>query len=203
MEKMDEGVSEMEDPAETEKKRPPAALPKEEGGEMVFYYSRARRLAKASEAVRKLNDPAPEKPPNLFRTLVATKPRAMTLATILFLSVIILLLSFFTGFDRKGNLGGNGVSASAMALPNATYVVIKKTAGKGQSYTGPVDLAATIPLKAEDTERGVEAPIDLRRIFFTLNAEEDFRFSLPFEARELLIVLRAGEERVSLRVTPD
>jgi hypothetical protein len=33
-------------------------------------------LEKASEAVRRINDPAPLKPPGIFRTLVATRGRA-------------------------------------------------------------------------------------------------------------------------------
>jgi hypothetical protein len=170
---------------------------------MVFYYSRARRLERASEAVRRLNDPNPEKPPNLFRTLVATKPRAMLLITILFLSALIVLVSFVINLDEGRLLGGNRIAVSAMTFSGATYIALKKTAGGERAYTGTVDLAVTIPLKPEEADQGAEAPIALQRLFFTLKPEEDFRFSIPFEAPELLIVMQAEQERISLRVKPE
>jgi hypothetical protein len=171
--------------------------------ELVFYYSRSRRLEKAPEAVRRLNDPNPGKPPNFFRTLVATKPRAMLLVTILFLSAIIILLSYLTNLDDGRLLGGNRIAVSAMTFPDTTYIAVKKSAGKENPYTGTVDLAVTIPLKPEEADRGAEAPIALQRLFFTVKPEEDFRFSVPFEAPELLIVMQAEQERISLRIKPD
>jgi hypothetical protein len=170
---------------------------------MVFYYSRTRRLENASEAVRRLNDPNPEKPPNLFRTLVATKPRAMLLITILFLSAIIVLLSFLVNLDDSYTLGGNRITVLAMTFSDGTYIAVKKNAGREKPYTGTVDLAVTIPLTPEDAARGAEAPIALQRLFFTVKPEEDFRFSVSFEAPELLIVMQAEQERISLRVKPE
>ncbi|MDR3145404.1 MAG: hypothetical protein LBU21_03935 [Treponema sp.] len=203
MEKAEGGIRPKDDPAGRGEERKPGPPPGDGAEEMVFYYSRARRLEKASEAVRKLNDPNSEKPSNIFRTLVATKPRAMLLAMILCLSALIVLLSFLVNLDEGHLLGGNRITVSAMTFPDTTYIAVKKTAGREQSYTGTVDLAVTIPLKPEEADRGAEAPVALQRLFFTVKPEEDFRFSVPFEAPEILIVMQAEQERISLRVKPE
>ncbi|MDR0588946.1 MAG: hypothetical protein LBG25_00200, partial [Spirochaetaceae bacterium] len=82
--------------------------------ELVFYYSRSRRLERASQAVRDLNDTTPVRRPTLFGTLTATKP-----LTFLFMSIVILVISFFiTSFfssrDDRSTLGGNSLTLSAM-----------------------------------------------------------------------------------------
>jgi hypothetical protein len=45
-----------------------------------------------------------------------------------------------------------------------------------------------------------DTPITNRRIYFSPEPEEEYRFALPFEAKELLIIMRAGEEYLSARV---
>jgi hypothetical protein len=57
---------------------------------------------------------------------------------------------------------------------------------------------STLPREAEAP--GGEAPIATRQFFFTLEPEEDFRFSVPFTGPELLLVIRAAEEERAFRV---
>jgi hypothetical protein len=45
-----------------------------------------------------------------------------------------------------------------------------------------------------------EVPLTSRSIFFSPEPEEEYRLALPFEAPELLILMRAGDEYLRLRV---
>ncbi|MDR2103952.1 MAG: hypothetical protein LBP42_07620 [Treponema sp.] len=173
------------------------SLPKKE--ETVYYYSRDRRLARASEAVRALNDESPPPRPNLFRTLTATKPLALLFISLVVMVVFISLTSLLTGSGRKIILGGNTLTASALRFQGLTYLVLKKTCKEENPvYTGAVDLAVSIPLSGD--EAGENPPIAAERIFFSLNPEEEFRFSVPFEAPELLILVQTETERKTLKL---
>jgi hypothetical protein len=168
--------------------------------ELVFYYSRARRLERASQAVRELNDATPARRPSLFGTLTATKPLAF-----LFISMVTIIVAFFvissvSSRDDRSSLGGNFLSFSAMRFEGSSYVVIKKTISeKSEPYTGIVDMAISISGKSDEEYSG-DPPIANRRIFFSPEPEEEYRFVIPFEARELFILMRAGEEYLSQRV---
>jgi hypothetical protein len=158
--------------------------------EPVFYYSRERRLERASQAVRDLNNLPPPKPQGLIRTLTANKPGTILFATIVIMSVFIVIMFQVQGGRNGTNLGENGVTLSARSLEGKTYLIIKKTAQGERYYTGPVDLAISVPQK--HIKEGT-APIENRQIFFTLEEKEEFPLALPFEGPELLVVMRAGE----------
>ncbi|MDR0554584.1 MAG: hypothetical protein LBG76_07290 [Treponema sp.] len=183
--------------------------------ELVFYYSRSRRLEKASEAVRRMNDLSPVPRQGLFRTLVATKSRALLFISIMLISAAILVMSLLdtggstggitggsTGGTTGAVLGGNRLVFSAMNYGDAAFIVIKKTAQETDAYTGIVDMGVSIPLTKEAESRGAAAPAEFMRIVFTGEAEEDFRFQVPFTGEELLISMRAGENRLNYRIKP-
>ncbi|MFP3089802.1 hypothetical protein LQZ21_05690 [Treponema sp. TIM-1] len=168
--------------------------------ELVFYYSRTRRLERASPAVRELNDPTPVRRPSLFGTLTATKP-----LTFLFMSVVILVIgifitSYFSSRNDRSTLGGNSLTLSAMRFEGSSYIVIKKTVpGKTEAYTGIVDIAVSVYVKSGEAPPG-ELPLANRRVFFSPEPEEEYRITVPFEAQELLFLMRAGEEYLNLRI---
>jgi hypothetical protein len=167
------------------------------GQETVFHYSRERRLARASEAVRAINEPGPAMKGGLVRVLFATKSGAFLFITIAILCAFILFLRYTRdGPDLK--IGGNQVSVSALRYSGVTYVELRKEALKDNYYTGTVDLALSIPQKLMDAE--MAAPIVNKRIFFTLEELEEFRFSLPFDAPELILLIQAGDEIRSFQV---
>jgi hypothetical protein len=173
--------------------------------DVVFYYNRERRLEKAPPKVRELYEPI--KRQGLFKTLTATKPRAMLFASIVLLVVVSLLFSFIIP-NGTVSLGGNTITASAQVFQGDTYIVVKKRIPAGQdmnAYTGAVDLAVTIPVRsgtvaAPDTPA---PPVSTERIFFTLQQEEDFRVSVPFTAAELLLILQAEDKQMTLRLRPE
>jgi hypothetical protein len=164
----------------------------------VFYYSRERRLERASEAVRAINEPGPAMKGGLVRVLVANRSGTFLFITIVILCIFIFFLASLRDRDAGAKIGGNSVTISALRYPDTTYVEIKKKGSGDDFYTGTVDLAISIPQKL--MEAGTEAPIVNRRIFFTLEEREEFRFSLPFDAPELIILMQAGNEIKSFQV---
>jgi hypothetical protein len=168
---------------------------------LVFYYSRERRLSRASEQVRELNEAAPVKRPGLIGALTANRSGAMVFVSIVALSIFFIIYSLFMPKGSQAKLGENSVSVSAMGFPEATYIAVKKKSLGERSYTGTVDIAVSIPAGKNDSAEN--APIVTHRVFFTLEPEEDFRFSVPFMAAELILAIQAGEELITLRVKPE
>jgi hypothetical protein len=168
--------------------------------EAVFYYSREHRLTRASEAVRAINEPGPAMRGGILRVLFATRAGTLLFITIVILCFFILFLYYTRGRpDLK--IGGNRVSISALSFSGKTYVEITKKALGNDCYTGTVDLALSIPQKLMEGE--TEAPVANQRIFFTLEEDEEFRFSLPFNAPELILLMQAGNEIRTFRVDVD
>jgi hypothetical protein len=171
--------------------------------EAVYHYSRDHRLARASEAVRALNDETPPPRPNLFRTLTATKPLALLFITIIIMVVFVSLVTTLTASAGRGiTLGGNTLTVSALRFQGTTYLAIKKTCKEDdRAYTGAVDVAVSIVQSG--TETSESPPIAVRRIFFSLSPEEEFRFSVPFEAPELLFLVQSETEQRTFKVKAD
>jgi hypothetical protein len=167
----------------------------------VFYYSRSRRLERASEAVRAINDPSVPK----WSAIKNPRARLLSLIFLALMIFIVGIISFvWSPADNAKNLGGNTVAVSALTFQGAAYLVIKKSvAEKDGAYTGTVDLAVSRELSPEEEKNGVEAPIVTHRIFFSLEPEEEYRFSVPFEADRLVILMQGGKDMISLSVKPE
>jgi hypothetical protein len=164
--------------------------------DLVFHYSRARRLERASPAVQALSDDAPVKRPGLFRTLTASKPNTMLFISIIIISVFFIATSVLMPRDEI-KLGGNILSLSAFRYQGSTVIIIKKTIGDKRVYAGAVDVAVS-PVVTSDS-----VPVAAERIFFTLEEKEEFRLSVPFDAPELLVLLGASDTYAKLRIKPE
>jgi hypothetical protein len=165
--------------------------------DVVYYYSRERRLARASDAVRAINEPGPPVKGGMVRVLFATRSGTLLFITIVILCVFILFLHYTRGRPDM-TIGGNSIAVSALRSEGSTFVEITKKALENDCYTGPVDLALSIPQNLMKGE--VEAPVANQGIFFTPEETEGFRFSLPFTAPQLIILMRAGDEFKTFRV---
>jgi hypothetical protein len=186
-----------------ERKRPNANYPltnKQTGGEdLVFYYSREERLAKAPKSVQNLYAEGPKKKTGFFRSLTATRPLALIFTSIIFLCAAILVISIIGIGGGDYMLGGNQVSVSAMKFQGETIVVLEKTFKENQeAYTGVVDIAVS-PAAAAGSDPA-ELPVFTHRVFFSLNPQEEYRFSLPFEAGELVMVLMGEQDTVQFKL---
>jgi hypothetical protein len=166
------------------------------GRPLVFYYSREKRLERASPAVRELNEASSSRKPNLFRTLTSTRPLTLLFVSMITLCAAIVLLSRFSG--GGGALGNNTVQVSAASAGGKAYITVQKTARHDGTYTGPVNTAVSLPARGEELP-----PVHVERIYFTLEQEETFRFSVPFTGKKLLILMEAGEDRTLFTLNPD
>jgi hypothetical protein len=190
--------------AETPRRRPNANYPlspeKNTGEELVFRYSRDRRLARAPKKVQELYRPSPKKKPGLFRSLTATRPLAMLFGSVMVLSAITIVMAVYGGARDSRIMGGNRVSVTAMKYQGSTFMVLNKhRRDKTGAYTGPVDMAVS-PVAGEGEGEGL--PVFSNRLFFSLKEKEEYRISVPFEAEELLVVLRNESVTVDLRARP-
>jgi hypothetical protein len=197
--------------------KPPAPRPnaqyrlsgkRADGEDITFHYSRERRLEKAPQAVRDLY--REEAPPrfNLLRPLIGTRPRAMMFGSIVFICMAILILSIFGYPGNTYSLAGNALSVQARKYEGALVVTLKKTVKKGGlfsdggAYTGAVDVAVSPALRAgaPQGETGEALPVFFHRLFFSLENTEEYRFSVPFDSDELVMVLQTEKNTLNLKI---
>ena len=162
--------------------------------DLVFYYNREKRLAKAPEAVQKLYAEQKKRGFNLLHPLIADKPRATIFFTIVVLCIVILMLSILGYMGRAYTLEGNKLEISAMGFEDTAIVLIKKTAGNKSPYTGAIDIAVSPVVEAE-----TDYSVFYHRIFFTLEKNEDYRFVVPYGEKRLAMVIQT--EKSSLKIT--
>jgi hypothetical protein len=196
------GTEEGDKPEKTQKPVSPADSLNQD---VVYHYSRERRLERASPAVRALYTEQP-RGRGLFQAFRTNPTGVWVFFSILIVAVFMFVYALGNRKDGGLNLGGNTVTVSALNFPGATYVLLKKKAAGTDSYTGPVELALSISknsINVDDDDIDDAAPVETRRIFFSLEPEEDFRLSLPFAAAELLLVIRADETVRWLRFKPE
>jgi hypothetical protein len=194
----------MEDPPGDRK--PPSPPPEPESfsepdREVVFYYSRSRRLERASPAVQALNEGGTSRRPSFIGSLTATKPLAILFFTLMVVMAFGLILSFLSGDTGRVRIGGAAVAVNAFFFEGNTILVLKKTYQQEAGlYTGAVDLAVSPVRKGEEPVE--EYPIWTQRLFFTLKNGEEYRFAIPFEVPELLVLLQTETGRAALKVKP-
>jgi hypothetical protein len=199
------GQNQPEGPADKNsgRRRPNAKYPLSEkkpgDEELVFYYSRERRLSAASPPVKALYVETPKKRFGFFRSLTATRPLAMLFTSILFLCAAIVIISIVNPAGTAYTLGGNRITVEAVEFGGETMVALTKTVTDTENaYTGLVDIGAAPALSGENA--GEDYPVFTHRIFFSLNAKEEYRFSLPFEAAKLLILLQGEQDTVRFTI---
>ncbi|GHU40523.1 hypothetical protein FACS1894190_07510 [Spirochaetia bacterium] len=169
--------------------------------DLVFYYSREERLAKASQRVRDFNAPIKKPRFGLFTSLVDTKPKAMTFISIVAMSLILYLVTtFYQNNDQI--LLGNKITADAVRYEGSSFIVIKKDiTDKKNFFTGIVDLSISIAAGAGNAESASKNfKMSNYKIVFTDNKTEDYRFNVPLEAPELFIFMQAADKTVTLRI---
>jgi hypothetical protein len=179
-----------------------------EGG-LPFYYNRERRLAKAPKDVQDLYK---EKKPNRFgiiSVLIADKPRKILFFSIIVICAMIWLLGLLGYFDSSYTLDGNKIKISASAYEGTTIVIINKTVKNKNknknAYTGAVDIAVSVPISVQggvpvQTDEN-NFPVFYHKIFFSLEKEEQYRFAVPFESGELLMVLQTEKYTLKIKVS--
>jgi hypothetical protein len=169
--------------------------PKEE--ELVFYYNREHRLAKAPHSVRNLYTAQKRPRFNLLRPLVADKPRAILFFTILIICAVIIVFSLLGYFDSSYTLEENKIEISGTVFEGTTIVDLRKTVKKGEAYSGAVDILVSAEVQSDE-----ETPLFYHRVFFTMAPEEEYRFVVPFDSPELLMMVQTEKSALKIKLKP-
>lgn len=177
-----------------------AVAPKEE---LVFYYNREHRLAKASKNVQDLYVEKKQSRFAFLGILVADPPRRMLFYTIILMCALIWLFSFFGFLNSPFNMEGNLVKVSASVYEDTTILVINKRLKSRNAYTGAIDVAVSAPITERDypEEDEINVPVFYHKIFFSLEKEERYSLVVPFEASELLVVLQTEKKSLKIKVS--
>lgn len=161
--------------------------------QLHFHYSRERRLEKASDTVKTLNEGSFSAKQSLFRTLTATKPLAFLLLGIVMLSLSGLVITYLLPEDDTSILISNKIELSAFGYQDTTYLIIEKKALEG-AYIGPVELVIT-----EAGEQNAELRNEL--ITFTPEKEQEFRLAIPYQLERVIVLMHADGAMITLTRT--
>ena len=196
---------------ENEKKRPNAnyRLSRENADpdEIVYHYNRERRLEKAPQSVRDLYEETPRRRFGLFGSLVNTRPKAMMFFSIVIACLMIVAISYLNLASDTYDFDGNRLAVQAIIYEDTIIVALKKTIRKdalarmARPYNGAVSIAVAPALKAGQVMQSED--VFYHRIFFTTEQQENYRFALPFNAGELLLVLQTEKKTLNVRIKPE
>jgi hypothetical protein len=176
-----------------------------------FRYNREHRLEKAPQSVRTLYREQKPQRFGLFHSLIGSKPRAMMFGSIIFLSIVILILSNVGYLGDTWELDGNRFTIQAIKFEGTVIIALKKNnqkkiPGRNKTpYTGAVNIAVSPAIKSGSPQMSPQAEekIFYHRIFFTLENKEDYRFVVPFDSDELVIVLQTEKMTRTLTLKPE
>jgi len=173
---------------------------KELDRDLVFYYSREKRLERASAAVRELND---SNSAGKRRSFFGSRSNTVLFVTILLICAGFGLVSRLSGKEKDIDLGNNNLSVAMTRQEGVLILVIEKNEPKkGNAYIGPVDIAVSpVMSKSKEIPSVDFPPMFTHRIFFTPNESEMFSFSVPFEEIDYFILLRTDDEQKSIRIS--
>lgn len=166
---------------------------------LVFYYNRERRLEKAPQSVKDIyTEPKKSGRFGLFTSLVADRPRAFLFCSIVVLCAVIIFLSVYDNLDSVHSFEGARLEISGTRYEGITIIVLRKVNRNADVYSGAVDIAVSV--ESGDLEN---FPVFYHRIFFSLEKEEEYRFSVPFDEENLLLVIQSENNSLKIRFKPD
>jgi hypothetical protein len=169
--------------------------------QLIFYYNRERRLAKAPQSARDLYADTKPRRFSLFGPLIGSKPRAMLFGSIVFMCAAMLVLSMFGYFGKAYTLDGNRLTVHGAQYEGTVIITLKKSIPQNSpgAYNGAVDLAVT---PAPAGERSQTLPVFYHRIFFSQKPEEEYQFTVPFDYAELILILQTEKSALDLKIKP-
>lgn len=188
-----------------EKKAPPAdpvTVRDNIGRDPVFYYSRERRLDRASPIVRELNEGKSVRI-GLSKRLFGTRGNSFLFFAIILSLAALGLANRFSARERGTKFGGNTLAVAIVKEDEVPILGIVKNAPKsGEAYTGAVDIAVS-PVMAKPKAGEVQEvpPVFTHRIFFNPLETETYQVVLPFDGTSFFVLLRSDEEQKSLKIT--
>jgi len=171
--------------------------------ELNFHYNRERRLENAPQSVKDLYKEPVKNKLGLLGPLIADRPRRIMFFVIIFLCVLIFALSRMGFFDNYHSLDGNRFEVSGLFFDENTIVIIRKIKMKDEPYTGALNIAVSVPVKNPANEISIEdISVFYHRIDLTLENEEEYRFIVPYNSAELLMVLQSEKSTIQFNFKP-
>ncbi|MDR0450930.1 MAG: hypothetical protein LBH26_06665 [Treponema sp.] len=160
--------------------------------EMVFYYSREKRLEKAPRQVKALYEESAPPKFNLLRPLIATKPLATLFAAVLILSLVSAIIAFSGIAGGSYKFQGNSITVEAQSYQGTVIVTIRKKPDR-EDAGGLADILIS-------PARGGEGALFSHRLAFSSGKEEEFLVVVPFDSPELLFRLEGESELLEFKV---
>ncbi|MCL2094306.1 MAG: hypothetical protein FWH12_08975 [Treponema sp.] len=166
----------------------------EDPQENLNYYSRERRLDKASPTVRAIYDPQGRRRAG---GIFGSRTNIIMFATIFLIMLIYFLTSDLGGLGDAVVLGDNLINGALYQEGEAVILELRKDQIRGrEAYRGPVELSVSpVRTHAQSIPESLS-----QRITFNEAPSELFRFTLPFEGESFLVNLRSPEEQISIRI---
>ena len=170
----------------------------------VFYYSRERRLSKASPEVQQMNeDPqGGSKRHGIFRSLFSTRSNGMIMICIILIVVMILISLRHTSARQDLTLGGNTLHLLAINEGEESLLaIIKEKPSRGSAYMGAVEVTVSPVAASQEGASNLDLPpVMSQRIIFGSSANEGFQILFPFTAAEIFVTFRTSDEQKSFRL---
>ena len=173
--------------------------------EIIYYYSREQRLAKASQRVREFNE-AQGKPKFIGKTRFIRAVAGHRGNLLILMSILVIFLMYFihgrvtapSSIDFM--LGNNTLTVSVNEEESLLFLSVRKVSRPDRSdafpYTGAVDIMIS-PIQ----ENPEEAPVFSHRIFFTNNSTENYLLSLPFDGNRFITIFQTEYEIIARTVS--
>ena len=171
--------------------------------EIVYYYSRERRLSRAPQRVRDMNDPNSGKPGFVAR-IVGNRGNLLIMVSILMVFVMTMLQSKNRapeGFELAGNYYKLSIEKNESG--QLRLDIVKTKAENSLSYDGDVVfIISPVQRLLRDGKENPPAELYEETINFGIAEEETKSIILPptFEGSEYLVVMGIGEEMLPPKV---
>ena len=161
----------------------------------VFYYSRDRRLQRASQTVQ---DAYKQPKRRGLIGLFGSRGNFMILICIILIIAMIGLGNFIVRRNDGPRLGGNILNLSIVSEEEVLLLgLLKRAPARGEIYIGDVDIIVSPSGNALD-----EPEFFVHRVIFNPVEKETFFIALPFEGDDFFVILRTKDEQVAFSLKP-
>lgn len=171
-------------------KEPEDGSASEEEDGIIRHYSRERRLSRASPEVRWLVRQYGAKRPGILGSLVATPSLRFIFFSVLLFLAAGGLLSYLTGRQDSGVLGGQLFKVSAFRFGDSLYITLQRSAKSDATLTGSARMTALVN----------DEQVAAADFFIGAGEREEYRLTAkpPESGSRLKLRIEAGETKLEL-----
>ena len=161
----------------------------------VFYYSRERRLQRASQTVRDAHQQPKRRG---LIGLLGGRGNFMILLCIILIIAMLSLGNYIIKRNDGPRLGGNMLDLSMIREEEGLILtLIKRAPARGEIFIGEVD----IMVSPAGSTQGQGEPF-VHKIYFNPVQTETYNIALPFTDDDFFVILRTMDEQRAIRLQP-